>query len=104
MVYKSAELHLVQDDSEDFQETWLFLDGRLPDVAAFGKFKTDVSVVGKTILYVSRSKYGSPSVPKVARPPNQSMVEICIGRATLLAYLSAGQVQNVAIIHLYKHT
>ena len=51
MVYKSTELHLVQDDSEAFQETWLFLDRRLADVAAFGKFKTDVSVVGKSILW-----------------------------------------------------
>ncbi|XP_072017939.1 ubiquinone biosynthesis protein COQ9, mitochondrial-like [Amphiura filiformis] len=42
VVYKSTELHLVQDESEDFQETWSFMDRRLADVAFFGSFKTNL--------------------------------------------------------------
>ncbi|XP_002730806.1 ubiquinone biosynthesis protein COQ9, mitochondrial-like [Saccoglossus kowalevskii] len=38
VVYKSAELSLVQDQSFDFEDTWAFLDRRLEDAATFGHF------------------------------------------------------------------
>ena len=45
-MYKSTELHLVQDESEDFQETWSFMDRRLADVAFFGSFRKNVRFYG----------------------------------------------------------
>ncbi|XP_050397527.1 ubiquinone biosynthesis protein COQ9, mitochondrial isoform X2 [Patella vulgata] len=35
-VYKSTEIYMVQDNSEDFTNTWEFLDRRLNDLAVFG--------------------------------------------------------------------
>ena len=42
-VYKATELHMIQDSSEDFQETWHFLDRRLSNLAEFGKIVRQVS-------------------------------------------------------------
>ena len=36
-VYVMTELHMVQDKSEDFADTWEFMDRRLDEVATFGK-------------------------------------------------------------------
>jgi len=36
-VYKTTELHMLQDNSEELVDTWLFLDRRLTDLATFGK-------------------------------------------------------------------
>ncbi|KAL5021950.1 hypothetical protein ScPMuIL_001105 [Solemya velum] len=36
-VYKSTEFYMVQDKSEDFENTWMFLDRRLGDLSSFGK-------------------------------------------------------------------
>ncbi|XP_071824519.1 ubiquinone biosynthesis protein COQ9, mitochondrial-like isoform X1 [Apostichopus japonicus] len=41
-VYKSCELHIVQDGSHDYQETWDFLDRRLDDFTTAGKVKEDI--------------------------------------------------------------
>ena len=37
VVYKSSEVHMLQDKSPDFEETWEFLDRRLEGVALLGK-------------------------------------------------------------------
>ncbi|XP_067651423.1 ubiquinone biosynthesis protein COQ9, mitochondrial-like isoform X2 [Haliotis asinina] len=36
-VYKATEIFMIQDRSEDYTDTWAFLDRRLNNVAAFGK-------------------------------------------------------------------
>ena len=36
-IYKSTEIYMLQDKSEDFQDTWEFLDRRVEDVSKFGK-------------------------------------------------------------------
>jgi len=36
-VYKSTELCLIQDKSEDYQKTWKFLGRRLEDLGTVGK-------------------------------------------------------------------
>lgn len=41
-VYKSCELHIIQDGSHDYQETWDFLDRRLNDFTSGGKVMEDV--------------------------------------------------------------
>lgn len=41
-VYTTTELYMTQDDSEDFVETWRFLDRRLNDVAALGKATDEI--------------------------------------------------------------
>lgn len=37
LVYGNTELYMVQDDSEDFEKTWKFLDRRLENLTQFGK-------------------------------------------------------------------
>lgn len=41
-VYKSTELFMIQDKSENFKATYEFLDNRLKDLGAFNQFKTNV--------------------------------------------------------------
>ena len=36
-IYKSTEIYMLQDKSEDFQDTWEFLDRRVEDVSKLGK-------------------------------------------------------------------
>ena len=36
------ELHMVQDTSNDFKETWGFLDRRMDDIATFAKYRGQV--------------------------------------------------------------
>ena len=36
-VYKATEIYMLQDESDDFEQTWEFLDNRLKDMATFGK-------------------------------------------------------------------
>lgn len=43
VVYKSSELFLIQDRSPDFSDTWHFLDRRLEDAMAAGKWRRFVS-------------------------------------------------------------
>ena len=38
-IYTSTELHMVQDKSSDFRETWCFLDRRMDDVKTFAKYR-----------------------------------------------------------------
>ena len=35
--YKATEIYMVQDESDDFEQTWEFLNNRLKDMATFGK-------------------------------------------------------------------
>ena len=44
-VYKSTEIFMVQDRSEDYQDTWDFLDRRVEDLGKAGKALRNVSVV-----------------------------------------------------------
>ena len=44
-VYKSTEIFMVQDKSEDFQETWEFLDRRVQDLSKVGKAMRNVSSI-----------------------------------------------------------
>lgn len=41
-VYKSTEIYMLQDKSEDFQNTWEFLNRRMGDLKNFGKFARSV--------------------------------------------------------------
>ena len=36
-VYKATEIYMLQDETDDFEQTWEFLDNRLKDMATFGK-------------------------------------------------------------------
>ena len=36
-IYKASELHMLQDKSDDFTNTWHFLDRRIENMASFGK-------------------------------------------------------------------
>ena len=42
-VYKSTEIFMLQDKSEDFQDTWAFLDRRVEDFGTLGKALRNVS-------------------------------------------------------------
>lgn len=46
-VYKSTELFMIQDKSENFKATYEFLDNRLKDLGTFNKFKSNVNVFFK---------------------------------------------------------
>ncbi|XP_048254802.1 ubiquinone biosynthesis protein COQ9, mitochondrial-like isoform X3 [Haliotis rufescens] len=37
VVYKATEIFMIQDRSEDFTDTWVFLDRRLDNIAVFSK-------------------------------------------------------------------
>lgn len=36
---------MIQDNSENFEETWKFLDNRFNDIRAFGNLKNNVETV-----------------------------------------------------------
>lgn len=46
-VYKSSEFYMIQDKSEDFTETWKFLDRRLKDLGTVGKFIRESGKAGE---------------------------------------------------------
>lgn len=46
-VYKSSEFYMIQDKSEDFLETWKFLDRRLQDLGTVGKFIRESGKIGE---------------------------------------------------------
>ena len=63
-VYKSTELCFIQDQSDDFHNTWEFLDRRLGDLALFGKCVKSVQQgPGK----FSDLAYGAVNVVSVTR-------------------------------------
>lgn len=41
-MYKATEVYMVQDKSEDFCDTWHFLDRRIEDLTSFGKAARNV--------------------------------------------------------------
>lgn len=41
-VYKSTEIYLIQDRSEDYTDTWNFLENRLEDVVSAGHLARNV--------------------------------------------------------------
>lgn len=41
-IYKSTELFMIQDKSENFKDTYEFLDNRLSDLGLFYKFNSNV--------------------------------------------------------------
>ena len=42
-IYKATEIYMLQDKSEDYTDTWSFLDSRLQDISQFGKVVKNVS-------------------------------------------------------------
>jgi len=42
-IYKSTEIFMLQDDSEDFQETWKFLDNRVADLFSVTAVTKEIS-------------------------------------------------------------
>ncbi|RNA42926.1 ubiquinone biosynthesis mitochondrial [Brachionus plicatilis] len=48
-VYKSTELFMIQDKSENFKDTYRFLDNRLKDLGSFNKIKSNVTELSQTI-------------------------------------------------------
>lgn len=43
MIYKTTELKLIQDDSEDLVETWQFMQRRIEDVQRIGSGINSIS-------------------------------------------------------------
>jgi len=41
-IYKSTELFMIQDKSENFKDTYEFLDNRLSDLGLINKFNANV--------------------------------------------------------------
>ena len=66
-VYVLTELHMIQDKSEDFKDTWEFLDRRLEEVAKFGK------AIGQSKGHFSILGGGLQSILSVFSPNNLSM-------------------------------
>ncbi|XP_042868289.1 ubiquinone biosynthesis protein COQ9, mitochondrial-like [Penaeus japonicus] len=54
-VYKSSELYMLQDKSEDFQDTWAFMNRRLSDVHNLAKCARNVDNVTKDIRNVAKA-------------------------------------------------
>ncbi|XP_061195871.1 ubiquinone biosynthesis protein COQ9, mitochondrial-like [Saccostrea echinata] len=48
-VYKSTEIYMIQDKSEDYADTWLFLENRLEDVVKAGHLTRNLQQTG-TVL------------------------------------------------------
>lgn len=66
-VYSSTYLYWLNDESENFTETWGFLDRRISDVMSFEKTKARIrKITGKLPDFwekVSKTRYPSPSQP-----------------------------------------
>ncbi len=43
VIYKSTELYMIQDKSDNFADTWKFLDRRFEDLRSFGSVKKSLS-------------------------------------------------------------
>ena len=48
-VYKSTEVYMLQDSSEDYQDSWEFLDRRLEDLTTIGKFARNMQESGTVV-------------------------------------------------------
>lgn len=49
-VYTSTELYMLTDASDNFADTWAFLDRRLDDVVTLSKYKAEVCIFGTTLI------------------------------------------------------
>ncbi|XP_047468725.1 ubiquinone biosynthesis protein COQ9, mitochondrial-like isoform X2 [Penaeus chinensis] len=54
-VYKSTELYMLQDKSEDFEDTWAFMNRRLSDVHSVAKCARNADNVTKDIRNVVKA-------------------------------------------------
>ena len=68
-VINSTQLHMLQDKSPDFEDTWHFLEARLQDVASIGmnlgKLRQNLSSFGillETIGETGRNVLGLPNM------------------------------------------
>lgn len=52
-LYKATEVYMVQDKSEDFMNTWNFLDRRMEDLGNVGKLARSVRTELIQIGYIS---------------------------------------------------
>ena len=59
-VYKSTEVYMLQDSSEDYQDSWEFLDRRMEDLTTIGKFARNVCT-GYNICIGTHSKCSKSS-------------------------------------------
>ena len=61
--YTATEVFMMQDNSEDFHDTWQFLDRRLDDVATLGK-KTaglkELSPIASSLFATLKNVVGAP--------------------------------------------
>ena len=48
-IYKSTELFMIQDKSENFRDTYQFLDNRFNDLANFNQMKNQVIYLKKSL-------------------------------------------------------
>lgn len=48
-VYKSTEIFMLQDKSDDYEETWHFLNRRLDDLTSFSKFSKNAQEMGSVM-------------------------------------------------------
>jgi len=55
MVYKSTELCMLQDKSEDYKETWDFLDRRLADIHNAAKMFRDADHLAKDVKSLTQA-------------------------------------------------
>ena len=67
-VINSTQLHLLQDNSENFEDTWIFLESRLKDVASIGmginnfrKSLSKLAAIGEVASETGRNLAGVPN-------------------------------------------
>lgn len=69
-VYSSTELYMVQDNSDNFKDTWEFLDNRLNNIITSGKFTESVQYsalgVSKGLLSMASAFFPDQSFKKQA--------------------------------------
>lgn len=61
--YSATEVFMMQDKSEDFRDTWDFLDRRLEDIAALGKQTAglkELSPIATSIFSTLKNVAGAP--------------------------------------------
>ena len=62
-VYTATEVFMMQDNSEDFHDTWQFLDRRLDDVATLGKQTAglkELSPIASSLFATLKNVVGAP--------------------------------------------
>ncbi|XP_071959228.1 ubiquinone biosynthesis protein COQ9-A, mitochondrial-like [Antedon mediterranea] len=56
-LYKSTEMHLIQDSSPDFEDTWKFLDNRMADLNTFSKSTSSIGTVATSMGDVASAAF-----------------------------------------------